>query len=434
MWDGIQLFGEYDAQGNPVRTYLLSPESTVPLGYLERQSGGGIARRFFLPDDRGTPTHVINSDGSVSGTYVFDAWGREIFIQESAPQPLRYFAKWVDSTTHLLTWPLRHYDPDTANFLQKDPRSGAYAPYVFLGNDPASQQDDLGASWWDTLVETIKELPGALYEDFSSGAAAHRLQTFAVGVGQGAKGAVEGTVHAVCHPVETATGIAHVATHPSEVLHALGQQWDDLLRKAANDPEAFAEAVGRLCGEQMIAAITQAGTARALEAVKDLELVSKARNMFSRRARCTRIPETLQSIERPPCAMREVVQLGKRPSRFRVGVKRAFGAYNGKEWNICHTVSSEMLKKSIQEIVNVAEDQWELLGRRGYHPSRFGGSVQRAARKWYLDAYNDIENLSLGLAKENQLNGSLIPKATGAMKFVLRVDEPEIAFMGWVNP
>ena len=49
---------------------------------------------------------------------------------------------------------------------------------------------------------------------------------------------------------------------------------------------------------------------------------------------------------------------------------------------------------------------------RGYYPSCFCGSVQRPPRKWFLDAYDNIENLSLGLAKENQLNGSLITRTT----------------------
>jgi RHS repeat-associated protein len=441
--DGINLYAEYDGQGNPIRTYLLAP-GQAPLGFLVPASPNP-ALHLFLTDERDSICHVISDANLLENSYTYDSWGNVLSQQETVPQPLRFMSKRLDSDTGIYAWHMRQYDPATGVYLEKDPVSGAANPYTFLANNPVGMRDTLGLNWLTDKLsaawETAKEYPGALYEDFASGAARDRLATFTVSAAGGVKdatvAAATGLVHAVAHPVETAErtveGIVHTIANPGEVFAAISQSVDHLLWLAANDPDQFAEAVGRLTGEQMVQAVVgrasaglQAAAAERLAAlIKRSNIVAKLQSCLGAAPRNNRKPwdpftysdykkwlgEGSGSVaagdyklpRRPPWSQR-VLDWKNRKYRYWIG---------GGEHHIAHGVSNELQRSIIEKMVNTqrAEVVHKWLEHVGFPAGVYGGSVEKAAAAFYYKCYQDVDNLKWDFGWLNSAKGGAIGRA-----------------------
>ena len=91
-----------------------------------------------------------------------------------------------DRATGLANHGFRYYDPATGRYLSEDPLGyeGGFNLHVYCGNDPVNKFDPLGLfEWWEFA------------------------KAFAGEVGNGVVDAGKAAIHAVSHPVQTATAI-----------------------------------------------------------------------------------------------------------------------------------------------------------------------------------------------------------------------------------
>lgn len=453
LHEGIHPYAEYDAAGNPQCVFVQAPQTTAPLGFY---TPSDAKYHWYLEDARDSILHVVSDANAIENTYAYDAWGNPLVTTETVPQPLRFMSKRYDPAAGHYLWHMRVYDPGLGRFLQRDPLSASANSYAFLGNDPASQRDPLGLGWlpkWaekalDTVVETAKELPGCLYEDFATGAARDRLATFTVAAIDGGKGAakaaVTGLINTVTHPVETIENVAehvnYAVWHPIDAatetvkglrtgLSSLEKEAEHLLQLAQNDPDKFAEAVGRLTGEAMVNAVVSRATCAvksyasdmAMKLVKESNVLNKLRNLVSgqskaiRKGACYwdnwtgdpakgtfRLPRDADtgSIIRPawPAAIkRRVVALWDATHEVK---------YSSKLHDICHGVPATLLANSIEKIVNqgVGVERW--LTEAGFPPTP-PTTIGKAATMFFRERCTHIGNLIIDDLHENRSKGAL---------------------------
>jgi hypothetical protein len=163
----------------------------------------------------------------------------------------------------------------------------------------------------ETAWDTAKELPGCLYEDFSSGKAEERLATFFVaaeeGVEKRAKEVLKGVVQAVTHPVETIENklesLNYTLWHPWETLTesakdlyrsivGLEAAAEELLELAADDPDQFAVEVRNITGGQLVDAIVNRVSGGASDMLEtSLNQASFVMDLGAIEARRVRLPK-----------------------------------------------------------------------------------------------------------------------------------------------
>jgi hypothetical protein len=311
---------------------------------------------------------------------------------------------------------------------------------VFLGNNPATLFDPVGAMWgWlESAVETLKELPGVLYEDFASGAAAQRLRSFGAGFVEGTKAAVTGAVHAVTHPVETIESVAQAVLHFDQVIEAFGEQWEILMWQAQHDPDAFAASVGRFIGELEAGMVIGAGAERLKALARMGDMVSdihrhagRLRNSY-RQTRMHPDPAVLPAPEvcvqaagpgrqllktphstgkpRPrgaprPEPMPPTIKLPR--GKFSESVRRAYPVREGMDRR--HYFADAAVRRILNHIANIVDDPIrvfnEMNNQRGYGDLPRNDSVYKAARTLQLNIFNDPRNFWIGNAVHNQFLG-----------------------------
>lgn len=102
---------------------------------------------YYQQDKIGSVVGLTNSQGSLVGTQVMDAWGRTT-SRTGATQPLGFAGRDVDADTGLVFLRDRHYDPSTGRFLSKDMLFGKGPNtanlYVYVANNPVAHTDPLG--------------------------------------------------------------------------------------------------------------------------------------------------------------------------------------------------------------------------------------------------------------------------------------------------
>ena len=258
------------------------------------------------------------------------------------------------------------------------------------------------------------------------------------------KAAATGLVNTVTHPVETIENVAehvnYAAWHPIDAatetikglktgLASLEKEAEHLLQLAQNDPDKFAEAVGRLTGEAMVNAVVSRATCAvksyasdmAMKLVKESNVLNKLRNLVSgqskaiREGRCYwdnwtgdpakgtfKLPRNADtgSITRPawPAAIkRRVVALFEEST----GLK-----YSSKIHDICHGVPATLLANSIEKIVNqgVGVERW--LTEAGFPPTP-PTTIGKAATMFFRERCTHIGNLIIDDLHENRSKGAL---------------------------
>jgi len=454
LHEGIHPYCEMDATGNVQQIFLQAPQTSAPVGFY---TPADQKYHWFLGDARDSILHVIGDTGAVENSYAYDVWGNPLINNETVPQSLRFCSKRYDSVAEHYFWHMRIYDPQLGVFLQRDPLSASANAYTFLGNDPASQRDPLGLGWlpkWaddalDTVIETAKELPGALYEDFATGAARDRLATFTVAAIDGGKGAVKaavtGITNTITHPIETVENVAehvnYVVWHPIDAatetvrglrtgLSELEKEADHLLELARNDPDKFAEAVGRLTGQAMVNAIVSRATCAvksfasdaAMKLVKESNVLNKLRNLISAQSKMVRksgcytdnwtgeaakgtfrLPRRdggAGSVIRPSWPAR-IKRLVVAEYESRTGLK-----YSSEIHDICHGVPSALMANSVEKMVNqgVGVEKW--LTAAGFPPTP-PTTIEKAATMFFRERCTHIGNIIIDDLHENRSKGAL---------------------------
>ncbi len=100
---------------------------------------------YLLQDAEGSTRMLTNSEGKLTGTYSYDAWGNISAHSGSATSNLQYDGQYRDEETGYEYLRGRYYDPSTGQFLTPDPGfATTLARYAYAEDDPLNAEDPSG--------------------------------------------------------------------------------------------------------------------------------------------------------------------------------------------------------------------------------------------------------------------------------------------------
>ncbi|MFI9100010.1 DUF6531 domain-containing protein [Streptomyces fildesensis] len=162
-WDGSRLAEQ--SQDGRTTTWDWAPgshrvlsqtERTVPVGAADAADATQpeIDARFYaiVTDVVGTPTELVDPDGSIAWRHRTTLWGAPVSGGGSADCPLRFPGQYHDDESGLHYNLFRYYSPETAAYLSPDPLGLAPAPnhHAYISN-PLTWIDPLGLECGDPV-------------------------------------------------------------------------------------------------------------------------------------------------------------------------------------------------------------------------------------------------------------------------------------------
>ncbi|WP_328342234.1 DUF6531 domain-containing protein [Streptomyces violaceus] len=163
VWDGARLAEQVRINGRTgartTTTWQWKPDAMRPLAQSERRTAADASQseidaRFFaiITDLTGTPTELVDEDGSVVWRSATNLWGSALCpataaIDRGADCPLRFPGQYHDEETDLHYNHFRYYEPETARYQSPDPLGLAPAidHHAYVPN-PTAWVDPLGLS------------------------------------------------------------------------------------------------------------------------------------------------------------------------------------------------------------------------------------------------------------------------------------------------
>ena len=137
-----QVIAEYDQSGNEKCYYTLADEIISQ----ERDS----KQSYFIADGHGSIRQLSDSEGVITDTYVYDAWGNLISTTGNTVNNYLYCGEQFDSTTGLYYLRARYMDPATGTFISMDTYQGSiFEPvslhkYLYANANPVTYSDPSG--------------------------------------------------------------------------------------------------------------------------------------------------------------------------------------------------------------------------------------------------------------------------------------------------
>jgi RHS repeat-associated protein len=124
--------------------YLYGPDG-APLAHEDTDTGE-VA--YYHHDQLGSTRRLTGADGTTLGTATYDAHGNPTDTTGQTT-PLGYAGEYTDPHTGLQYLRARYYDPDTAQFLTRDPIEAiTREAYAYAGNNPINMVDPMGLCGW----------------------------------------------------------------------------------------------------------------------------------------------------------------------------------------------------------------------------------------------------------------------------------------------
>jgi RHS repeat-associated protein len=119
--------------------YIYGPEG-IP---IQQILPGGVVR-YLHHDQLGSIRAMTDQAGVTIATYSYDPYGKPLTSTGSSSNPFRYAGQYTDATG-LQYLRARYYDPETAQFLTRDPlEAQTRAPYGYADNTPVNATDPSG--------------------------------------------------------------------------------------------------------------------------------------------------------------------------------------------------------------------------------------------------------------------------------------------------
>jgi RHS repeat-associated protein len=111
---------------------------------VEEVTGG--KEYYYHPDRLGSVRALTDSDGGVTDTYNFDAYGNRLASSTGTTyNPFGYTGQYTDAESGLLYLRARYYDPSTQQFLTVDPIvAQTEQAYAYAGGNPTNFTDPTG--------------------------------------------------------------------------------------------------------------------------------------------------------------------------------------------------------------------------------------------------------------------------------------------------
>ncbi len=115
----------------------------------ERLPGGG--QYYYLFDGQGSVVGLTDSNGNEVNAYDYDPYGVILNTgTNSVANPFQYEAGYFESSTGLVKFGTRYYNPQLGRWTQQDPVGGSLGDpdslnrYLYVGNDPVNETDPSG--------------------------------------------------------------------------------------------------------------------------------------------------------------------------------------------------------------------------------------------------------------------------------------------------
>jgi RHS repeat-associated protein len=111
---------------------------------IEQIDGSGTPL-YYQQDELGSTRLLTDQGGGVVATFSYDPYGNLTGHTGGADTPLRWAGQYQDASTSFYYMRARYYDPQTAQFITRDPLARlTQAPYGYAGSNPLNLADLTG--------------------------------------------------------------------------------------------------------------------------------------------------------------------------------------------------------------------------------------------------------------------------------------------------
>ena len=130
----------------------------IDLLFEDQVQGGVGVLSYYVSDNLGSTRALTNSDGAVTDTYSYDAYGNLIASTGTTVNPYRFTGQWFDAAIGQYYLRARGYNPLSGDFTSRDSYEGQTdAPatlnrYAYATGDPLRGIDPSGHGLGDVLV------------------------------------------------------------------------------------------------------------------------------------------------------------------------------------------------------------------------------------------------------------------------------------------
>ncbi len=158
VYDGLLPLVEVNGSGNYTGS-IVAVNTVGANGLLSRRTPGNGASVFYVYDPQGNAVERLDGTGALTGSALFDAFGKRASTDGSVDPYSGYGGQWgyysdwetsADSgATCLALLGHRHYDSATGRFITRDPigYEGGVNLYAYIGNDVLVWIDPGGTEW-----------------------------------------------------------------------------------------------------------------------------------------------------------------------------------------------------------------------------------------------------------------------------------------------
>jgi len=112
---------------------------------LEQISGSKNVTYYFHADQVGSTRALSDASGNLVATYAYDPYGRLTASTGTVTNPFQFAGGYTDSESGFQYLQARYYDPNTGQFLTRDPATAtSRSPYGYVHGDPLNASDPTG--------------------------------------------------------------------------------------------------------------------------------------------------------------------------------------------------------------------------------------------------------------------------------------------------
>ncbi|HPR93722.1 MAG TPA: RHS repeat-associated core domain-containing protein, partial [Syntrophomonadaceae bacterium] len=117
---------------------------------------------YYLYNNHGDVIQLTDKQGTVTTSYLYDAFGIEQEPQPNDPNPFRYCGEYLDKESGNVYLRARYYDPETGRFISEDPIRDGLNWYVYCNNDPVNYFDPRGLAIGDVTMPNGDVIHGTI--------------------------------------------------------------------------------------------------------------------------------------------------------------------------------------------------------------------------------------------------------------------------------